>query len=157
MQLKSTSKNVDFYNRSRSNHFDVVEMKSTFNIFWKKFYEIEKLMKRKDRKYDKIKIMKYLIRWLDYEFEFDKWKSLSTLANFMTLMKNYEKFNSQSITSISNMTQNIDSVSSISNNSKRKRNRFSKIVVENQQKRKRNRLKKISAFCVNAYVDFVNE
>ena len=155
--MKSTSKNVDFYNRFRSNHFDVVEIKSTSNIFWKKFYEIKKLIKRKDRKYDKIKIMKYLIRWLNYESEFDEWKSLSILANFMTLMKNYEKFNFQSIISASNTTQNIDFVLSIFNNSERKRNKFNKIVVENQQKRKKNRFKKINAFWINAYVDFVNE
>ena len=64
----------------------------------------------------------------------------------MTLIKNYEKFNFQSITSTSNTTQNIDFVSSTSNNSERKRDKFNKTIVENQQKRKRNRFKKINAF-----------
>ena len=157
MQLKSTSKNVDFYNRSRSDHFDVVEMKKSFNTDWKKSYEVKKLIKKKDRKYEKTKMTKYLIRWLKYESEFDEWKSLSTLTNFMTLMKNYERINSQSITSISNFTSAIDFISSISNNSKRKSNRLSKTITNNQQKRKRNRSRKMKVFWVNAYVDFFDE
>ena len=157
MQLKSTSKNVDFYNRFRFSHFDVVEMKKTSNIDWKKSYEMKKLIKKKNRKYEKTKMIKYLIKWLKYEFEFDEWKSLSILANFIILMKNYEKVNFQSIISVSNTIRAIDFISSISKNSKRKRNKFSKIVVENQQKRKKNRFKKINAFWINAYVDFVDE
>ena len=157
MQLKSTSKNVDVYNRFRFDHSDVVEMKKSSNIDWKKSYEMKKLIKKKDRKYERTKMTKYMTRWLKYESKFDEWKSLSTLTNFMTLMKNYEKINSQSIISISNFTSIIDFISSISNNSKRKSNKFSKTITNNQQKRKRNRSKKMRVFWMNAYVDFFDE
>ena len=157
MQLKSTLKNVDFYNRFRLDHFDVVEMKESSNIDWKKSYEMKKLIKKKNRKYERTKVTKYLTRWLEYESEFDEWKSLSALTIFMTLMKNYERVNSQSITSTSDFTSAIDFISSIFNNSKRKSNRFSKTITNNQQKRKRNRSRKMRVFWVNAYVDFFDE
>ena len=157
MQLKSTSKNVDFYNRFRSDHFDVVEMKKSSNIDWEKSYEMKKLIKKRNRKYERTKMTKYLIRWLKYESKFDEWKSLSILANFMTLMKNYERVNFQSIISISNFTSFIDFISSIFNNLKRKSNKLNKTITNNQQKRKRNRSKKMRVFWMNAYVDFFDE
>ena len=157
MQLKSTSKNVDLYNRFRFDHSDVVEVKKSSNTDWKKSYEMKKLIKKKDRKYERTKMTKYLIKWLEYESKFDKWKSLSTLTNFMTLMKNYEKINSQSITSASDFTSAIDFISSISNNSKRKSSKLNKTITNNQQKRKRNRFKKMKIFWMNAYVDFFDE
>ena len=64
----------------------------------------------------------------------------------MTLMKNYEKINFQSITSISNFISTIDFMSSIFNNSKRKSSKFNKTITDNQQKRKRNRFKKMRVF-----------
>ena len=72
MQLKSASKNVDPYNRSRSDHSDVVEVKESSNIDWKKSYEMEKLIKKRDRKYERTKMTEYLIKWLGYESEFDE-------------------------------------------------------------------------------------
>ena len=132
-------------------------MKKSFNIDWKKSYEIQKLIKKRDRKYERTKMTKYLIRWLKYESKFDEWKSLSALTNFMTLMKNYEKVNFQLITSISNSTSIIDFILSIFNNSKRKSNRLNKTITNNQQKRKRDRFKKMRIFWVNAYVDFFDE
>ena len=157
MQLKSTSKNVDLYNRFRFDHSDVVEVKKSSNTDWKKSYEMKKLIKKRDRKYERTKMTKYLIRWLKYESKFDEWKSLSTLTNFMTLMKNYEKVNSQSITSISNFTSTIDFITLIFNNSKRKSNRLNKTITNNQQKRKRSRFRKMRVFWMNAYVDFFDE
>ena len=89
-QLKSTSKSAksNSYNRSRSTHFLVIEMKE--NISQYQFYEIKKLMNRRIRKYDKTSITQYLMRWLDYESKYDEWRSLSALKNNMKLIEQYE-------------------------------------------------------------------
>ena len=58
-----------------------------------KFYEIEKLMSRRIRRYEKKNVTQYLIRWSDYDSKYDEWKSLSALNNLMNLVKKYEKAN----------------------------------------------------------------
>ena len=69
-QLKSISAKSNSYNRFRSIHSFVVKMKK--NISQYQFYEIKKLMNRKIRKYDKTSIIQYLMKWFDYEVEYDE-------------------------------------------------------------------------------------
>ena len=61
-QLKLVSKDDDSYNRARSDYLDEVKVKDLSNTSWIKFYEIEKLVNRRVRQYDKIKITQYLLR-----------------------------------------------------------------------------------------------
>ena len=90
-QLKSESKDVDFYNKLKFNHSKEVEMKGILNTPWLKSYEIEKLINKRIKNYEKRQIIQYLLRWKNYEFEYNEWKSFTALSNFMNLVENYEK------------------------------------------------------------------
>ena len=86
-QLKSCFDFVaNFFNRSRSNHFDFVFVEK--NIERVKSYEIERLINKRQTKRRKTK---YLMRWRDYDFENDDWRNLSKLDDVMNLIRKYEK------------------------------------------------------------------
>ena len=53
-QLKSLFDDENLYQRFRLNYFDVVEMKEMLNIEYEKFYEIEKLIDRRIKIFDRI-------------------------------------------------------------------------------------------------------
>ena len=95
-QLKSISVDFDFYQRSRSHYFDSIEMKEDIDQY--RFYEMKRLMNKRIRKYNKTLITQYLVRWVDYEFEFDEWRNVFDLQNSLNLIENYnlnhlKKFN----------------------------------------------------------------
>ena len=90
-QLKSESEEINLYNRFRLNYSEEVEMKNIFNTSWLKSYEIKKLINRRIKNYEKQQITQYLLRWKDYEFKYDEWKSFIALSNFMNLVENYKK------------------------------------------------------------------
>ena len=77
---------VDFFNRSRSNHSNFVFVEK--NIEKIKFYEIEKLLNKRQTKRRE---SKYLMRWRDYDLENDDWRNLSKLDDVMNLIRKYEK------------------------------------------------------------------
>jgi hypothetical protein len=58
-QLKSAS-DMNPFNKSRSNNSDPVEMKD--DIATKKFYEVERILKKRTQKYEKITIIQYLVK-----------------------------------------------------------------------------------------------
>ena len=62
IQLKSTSSKFDFYNRSRSNYFDEIEVEKLSNTAWKKNYEIDHLVDRRNKKFDRINVIQYFVR-----------------------------------------------------------------------------------------------
>ena len=86
-QLKSIFVDFDSYQRLRSHHSNSVEMKRDTNEY--RFYEIDKLVSKKIRKYNKTLIIQYLVRWINYEFEFDEWRSVFDLQNNLNLIENY--------------------------------------------------------------------
>ena len=92
-QLKFVSSDENFYRRSRFSHFDVVEMKN--DTFDNQFYEVEKLVDKRTRKYNRTNVTQYLVRWLNYESKYDKWKNLVALENSMKLMKKYKLTNAE--------------------------------------------------------------
>ena len=69
-QLKSIFVDFDFYQRLRFHHSDSVKMKKDTNEY--RFYEIDKFVSTRIRKYNKTLIIQYLVRWVNYEFEFDE-------------------------------------------------------------------------------------
>ncbi len=79
----------DSYKRLKSNHFDFVFVERDISI--EKFYEIEQILVKRVRQYEKIKINQYLIRWKEYESEFDEWKNIFDLNNCIELVKNFER------------------------------------------------------------------
>ena len=69
-QLEPASIEPDFYSRFRSSHSSTVKVKK--NNFQYRFYEIKKLVNRKIRKFDKTLVIQYLVRWFNYEVEYNE-------------------------------------------------------------------------------------
>jgi hypothetical protein len=86
-QLKSVSE--DSYKRDKSHYLDSVFVEDDTQT--RKFYEIEQILAKRTRQYEKIKMNQYLIRWKEYESEFDEWKNLSDLKHCIDLMKDFEQ------------------------------------------------------------------
>ena len=70
VQLKSVFVDFDLYQRLKFHYFDSIEIKERINQYW--FYEIKRLINKKIRKYNKTLITQYLVKWINYEFEFDE-------------------------------------------------------------------------------------
>ena len=87
-QLKSILVDFNSYQRLRSHHSDSVKMKKNTNEY--RFYEIDKLVSKRIRKYNKTLITQYLVKWIDYEFEFDEWRNVFDFQNSLNLIQNYE-------------------------------------------------------------------
>ena len=92
-QLESTSVEVDSYERSRFHYFDFIEIEDDTNQY--KSYEIEKLIDKRIKRYNKTLMTQYLVRWIDYESKFDEWRNISELQNFQNLIEQYEAINSK--------------------------------------------------------------
>ena len=89
--MKFISFDENFYRRSKFNYFDVVEIKNDTSNY--QFYEIEKIVDKRVRKYNRTNVIQYFIWWLKYESKYDEWKNFVVLKNSMKLMKNYELIN----------------------------------------------------------------
>jgi hypothetical protein len=84
-QLESTSDSAqNLYNRLKST--DSSSVTDTQNE-----YEIERILNKRTVKRDHEYFTKYFVRWLDYEFEFDRWYNVKNLANVKEFITNYEK------------------------------------------------------------------
>ena len=59
-QFESTSVEADSYERSRLHYFDFIEIENDTNQY--KSYEIEKLVDKRIRRYNKTLMTQYLIR-----------------------------------------------------------------------------------------------
>ena len=95
IQLKFVSnKVVDSYNRSRLNYLDEIEVESLLNIVFWKFYEMKKLIDKRIRKFDRIFVTQYLVRWREYESKYDEWRSIIVFDNVMNLIEIYKRANS---------------------------------------------------------------
>ena len=87
-QLKSVTFSSDLYNRSRSNYFDSVH--GNEDIKNNKSYEIERILNKRIRKFERINVTQYLIRWKEYDSKYNEWKSISMLSNSLQFVKKYE-------------------------------------------------------------------
>ena len=75
----------DSFNRSRSNHSNFVFVED--DIERVKFYEIDKLI---DKRQIKRRDSEYLVRWKEYDVQFDEWRNLFEFDDVMKLIRNYE-------------------------------------------------------------------
>ncbi len=91
-QLKSTS-DFDSYERSRSINFESIEMKD--DIVDKKSYEVERILKKRNRKYEKITMIQYLVKWKKWKLEHNFWIFAKNCENFTNLIMKYENRLSQ--------------------------------------------------------------
>jgi hypothetical protein len=86
-QLESAS-DSNSYNRARLINSEFVEVHDDTAI--KKSFEVERILKKRNRKYDKIMIVHYLIKWKSWEFEHNFWISEKDIENFMELVTEFE-------------------------------------------------------------------
>ncbi len=86
-QLKSTS-DSDSYERSRSINFESIEMKN--DIVEKKSFEVERILKKRNRKYERITMIQYLVKWKKWKFEHNSWVFVKDCSNFMKLVMKFE-------------------------------------------------------------------
>jgi hypothetical protein len=83
-QLESTSDSAqNLYNRLRSTNSSSVTNSQN--------YEIERLLNKRVVKRDQEYFTKYLVRWQDYELEYDRWYNVKDLDNVKELIADYEK------------------------------------------------------------------
>ena len=87
-QLESVEKK-NLYDKKRSHYFDSIKIESDTDF--EKSYEIEKIVNKKIKMYEKISVTQYLIRWFDYESKYDEWKNLAALIDCMNLIHDYKK------------------------------------------------------------------
>ena len=107
-QLKLVSKTSNLFNRSRSNHSKSVFVRDDIDKV--KFYEVEEVV---DKRLSDKRDTKYLIRWKEYDSEFDEWRNLLEMKNAMNLVREYEELMKQ--TSYLSGRLKTSSTSSVSN------------------------------------------
>ena len=76
------------YQRPKFNHFFAVEMENDIPTY--QSYEIEKLVDKRVRKYNKTNVTQYLMRQFKYGFEHGQWKKKSVFNDCLTLVEKYE-------------------------------------------------------------------
>ena len=86
----------DSFNRTKA-FLSFVIMKEEFSDDTVRSYEIEKMLaKRINRRRN----VEYLIRWLDYDFEKNAWRSLLELQNAMNFVRNFDAQISSAISTL---------------------------------------------------------
>ena len=88
-QLESASKEANSYNRSRSSHSNSILVEGDIKK-WAS-YEIDRLVNKRLRRYGRESVIKeYLVRWKEYESEYDEWYDEDLLNNASELVINYD-------------------------------------------------------------------
>ena len=127
-QLESVEKKNDSYDKKRSHYFDSIKIENDTDF--EKTYEIKKIVDKKIKTYEKISIIQYLIRWLDYESKYDEWKSFAALIDCMNLIHDYEKNDQKTL--IKQNNENTAQQSNLSDEKfKKKKNRSKKLFQSN--------------------------
>ncbi len=89
VQLKSAFKNADSFKHSRSDNSFFIEVEKNINKWVS--YEIKKLIDDRVQWFDRRSLIrKYLVRWKEYESEYNEWYDEDLLDNALELIWNYE-------------------------------------------------------------------
>ena len=88
-QLKSCSNEENSYRRFRSNYSNFVKIEDDTDDW--RFYIVKKIIDKKLKKFERITVTQYMIKWLEYESKYNEWRFLFYLNNCLKLMKKYEQ------------------------------------------------------------------
>ena len=88
-QLEPLLSGENPYNRPGFNHTPVIETKKDIPTY--QSYEIEKLVGKRTRKYNKTEIVQYLIKWFGYGPEHNQWKTFSAFNDYLKLVNKNKK------------------------------------------------------------------
>ena len=103
-QLESSSSSEsDSYDRLRSNNPPSIYVEE--NIDNVKSYEMKRILNKRTIKRDREQFIEYLIRWKNYDPEFDRWYNVKEFDNANDLIKKYDE---QILTSRINSFSTID-------------------------------------------------
>jgi hypothetical protein len=87
-QLKSAKDDSDSFDRSRSTNSESVKMINE-NTSTERSYEVERILKKRMRKYEKITVKQYLMKWKDWESKHNIWKSEKNCENVKHLIAKF--------------------------------------------------------------------
>jgi hypothetical protein len=82
-QLKSAKNDLDLFDRFRSINSKFVETNEDTSS--KRSYEVERILKERIRKYEKISVKQFLCKWKDWESKHNTWESKKELRKCQTL------------------------------------------------------------------------
>ena len=125
------------YNRFKFDYSNVVEMKKNTNDW--RFYVMKRILNKRIRKFERIIVIQYIIKWFDWKLEYNEWRFFFYLNNCLKLIEKYEKRQrtkffvvvvSVKKKSITLITFVINDASIIVVVSKRERERFKKISIK---------------------------
>ena len=71
-QLESASAEEDPYQRPRPDHSGEVEVEEMPNTEWKENYEVERILDKRVRRFGRIDVIQYLVKWLGYGPEYNE-------------------------------------------------------------------------------------
>jgi hypothetical protein len=95
-QLKSTKNDLDFFDRFRSINSELVETNE--NTSSKRSYEVERILKERIRKYEKISVKQFLVKWKDWESKHNTWESKKNCENVKHLITKFHNSQVQRMT-----------------------------------------------------------
>ena len=72
-------------------HSDEIEVEGMFNTEWEKNYEVERILDKRVRRFGRIDVNQYLVKWLGYGPEYNEWKFIEKMAGSLKLIEEYEK------------------------------------------------------------------
>jgi len=89
VQLKSALKSADSFKHSWSDNSFFIEVEENIDEWVS--YEIKKLIDDRVQQFDRESLIReYLVRWKEYESEYDEWYDENLLDNALELIQNYE-------------------------------------------------------------------
>ena len=108
IQLKSTNITKNFYKRFKSDYFESIEIEKKNFVDVDSRYKVKKMIDRRQRTFEKIKMWQYLFRWRDWKSKNDIWKFEFACEDCMNLMKQYERQHSRKIIRKKRLRKNVD-------------------------------------------------
>jgi hypothetical protein len=87
-QLEFVENDSDSYSRSRSTNSESVKMINE-DTSTRKSYEVKRILKERIRKYEKIIVKQYLIKWKDWRSKHNTWKSEKNCENVKHLITKF--------------------------------------------------------------------